>query len=171
MKNFIKRKLMVWLVAMFVMQSQISAYAGEWAGISEIESINLFTNSKESRLVGNPKGRWISSIEARISDEGGGDIGVYADVLCHEAVQSIRIWIYLEHYNEENQIWETFDKQEFEWLAEDFPGQELTMATVSYNIPNQPRGQYYRLQGRFGATSFTNSSEAWRAFTDGLYIE
>ena len=171
MIKLVKKQIIMILAIVFLMQSQLCAYAEEWVGMVDVKNVNSFARTKESRVVGNPKGRWISSIEVGATDEGNGTIGVYADVLCHEAVQRIKIWVYLEHYNEENQIWETFEKQEFEWLAEDFPDHDLTMATVSYNIPNQPRGQYYRLQARFGATSFANSSEAWRTFTDEIYIE
>lgn len=159
-----KRKIYRILLTIFIMMlvMQFNAYAGECnakkQGIETIEILN------------STRGRLISSVDVQISDEGKGIIGVYADLLCHEAMDELIIWVYLERQLSTGS-WTTVTYKHFDWLAEDYPNQSLNKAIVSYDIPNQKRGEKYRLRCVFGAFSDDLGSENWRAATGALYLE
>lgn len=164
MKNNKKRFLTLVLTLMLVVSVQFTSFAntGSNSGKSQgIDTIEVLTSTR---------GRLISSVNVRISDEGKGVIGAYAELLCHEPMEELRIWVYLEHQTSAGD-WSTVTYKKFEWLAEDYPDEDLTMAIVSYNIPNMKRGEKYRLKCLFGAESDELGSENWRASTTALYLE
>ncbi|WP_432626767.1 hypothetical protein [Brotaphodocola sp.] len=160
MKNNKKRFFMLVLTVILAISTQFTslAYAGETQGIDKIEVLT------------STRGRLISSVNVRISDEGKGVIGAYAELLCHEPMEELRIWVYLEHQTSAGS-WSTVSYKKFEWLAEDYPNEDLSMAIVSYNIPNMKRGEKYRLKCLFGADHADLGSENWRASTSALYLE
>lgn len=161
-KNVKKFSLILGVIITMLMLSFSSFAATDNAKKQGIESIEILKSSRRGRL--------ISSVDAQISDEGKGIIGVYADILCHEAMDELWIWIYLEHQISTGS-WETVTYKQFDWVAEDYPNQDLTMATVSYNVANMKRGEKYRLRCVFGAYSDDLGSENWRAATGALYLE
>ena len=162
MKKNAKRYFLLVCTIILIFGMQISSYAAsnieKKQGIENIEILN------------STRGRLISSVNAQISDEGKGTIGVYSEILCHEAMDEIRMWIYLERQSSTG-TWSTVTYKQFEWLAEDYPNEDLTMAIVSYNIPNMKRGEKYRLRCLYGAESDNLGSENWRAATGALYLE
>lgn len=159
-----KRKYYKIILSIFIMilAMQFNAYAGESNAKKQgIESIEVLNSTR---------GRLISSVDVQISDEGKGIIGVYANLLCHEAMDELIIWVYLER-QESTGSWIAVSHKQFDWVAEDYPNEDLNMAVVSYNIPNQKRGEKYRLRCVFGAFSDDLGSENWRAATGALYLE
>lgn len=157
-KKYISVMMMCIMVILMTFQSLASDTAVKKQGIESIEVLN------------STRGRLISSVDVQISDEGKGIISVYADILCHEAMDEIRMGVYLEH-QESTGRWVPVSNKQFEWLAEDYPNQDLTMAIVSYKIANMKRGEKYRLRCVFGAYSDDLGSENWRAATGALYLE
>lgn len=143
-----------------MMQFQVFA-ADEYAKKQGIETIEVLSSTR---------GRLISSVDVQITDEGKGTIGAYAELLCHEAMDELVIWVYLERQVTTGS-WTTVTYKHFDWLAEDYPNQDLNMAIVSYDIPNMKRGEKYRLRCMFGAYSDDLGSENWRAATGALYLE
>lgn len=138
----------------------------------EITNVFEYTNKTEAKITGTPRGRLLSSVTVRISDEGRGTVGVYADMLCHVPTRKMMVWLYLEQWDNTIGDWNTVDYQHFEWLAEDYPDEDLTMAMVSYNVPRQERGQEYRIRGMFGAFELdSNYQESWTMNTANLYLE
>lgn len=171
MKN-IKKHLILALAMILVVQFNISVYANEKAEIREISNVREFNTNGQARVIGTPRGRLISSVEVRLTDKGSGTVGVYADLLCHEPMERLRIWLYLEKWDSQTEEWTTEDTQQFTWLAEDYPDQELTMAMVGYNVSGLERGQDYRLRGMFGANDLDSSlQEAWQVMTENLLVE
>lgn len=171
------RKLLTICVVTLIMSMLLQSYVyastmPEMMGAKEVVQTSEYNSQKEARVTGSPKGRLISSVDLGITDEGNGVVGVYADMLCHEPMKSMKIWIYLEQWDEVAEDWEEVDLQKFEWYAVDYPEQDLTMATVSYNVPGQDRGEYYRLRAIYGVHILDDSmNEAWTASTPGLYLE
>ncbi len=143
-----------------MMQFQVFA-ADEYAKKQGIETIEVLNSTR---------GRLISSVDVQITDEGKGTIGAYVEMLCHEAMDELVIWVYLERQVSTG-TWTTVTYKHFDWLAEDYPNQSLNKAIVSYDIPNQKRGEKYRLRCMFGAYSDDLGSENWRAATAALYLE
>lgn len=168
----IKKHLILALAMILIVQFNINVYANEKAGIGEISNVREFNSNGQARVIGTPRGRLISSVEIEIIDKGRGTVGVYADLLCHEPMKQLRIWLYLEQWDSEREDWVIKDFQQFSWLAEDYPDQELTMAMVGYDVSGLERGQDYRLRGLFGANDLDSSlQEAWQARTDNLFVE
>lgn len=146
------------IAIMMTFQAFASENIAKKQGIESIEILN------------STRGRLISSVDVQISDEGKGVIGVYADMLCHEAMDELRMGIYLERQISTGS-WTSVTHKQFEWNAEDYPNDDLTMAIVSYKIANMKRGEKYRLRCVFGAYSDDLGSENWRAATGALYLE
>lgn len=168
----IKKHLILALAMILIVQFNINAYANENASIAQISNVREFNGNGQTRVIGAPRGRLISSVEVQLTDKGRGTVGVYADLLCHEAMKQLRIWLYLDKWDSETEEWVVEDFQQFTWLAEDYPEQELTMAMVGYDISGLERGQDYRLRGMFGANDLDSSlQEAWQVKTDNLFVE
>lgn len=168
----IKKHLVLALAMILIVQFNISAYANEKESIREISNVRELNSNGQARAIGTPRGRLISSVEVRLTDNGRGTVGVYADLLCHEAMERLRIWLYLEKWDSEAEEWVIEDTQQFTWLAEDYPGEELTMAMVGYDVSGLERGQDYRLRGLFGADDLDSSlQEVWQVKTESLFVE
>ena len=163
MKKVLKKSILhILLILALLLMPQIQTFADD--NLSKTQGIESIEILKSTR------GRLISSVDAQITDRGKGTIGVYADLLCHEAMDELRIWVYLERQVSSGS-WTTVTYKQFEWLAEDYPNQDLNMAVVSYDIPNMKRGEKYRLRCLYGADSDELGSENWRAATSALYLE
>lgn len=114
------------------------------------------------------RGEVISYIEAGLEDYGFGVAHVSAELACHHAVEAIHIRLMLEQWNEEDRVWDCINSQDFEWNAEDLPeGEELTYASISYNIPGCEEGELYRTKGLFGAWD-EEYDDAWIGYSSGI---
>lgn len=175
MKKRIKNFLVCALTIVTVLETQLSSYAQTQIALNEvqnIETVNNFSNGKLTRAVGITRGRLLSSAALEILDKGKGTIGVSSDILCHEPMERITAWIYLEKWDPVEEDWTTVQYEQFEWLASDYPDENLTMAMISYNIPNQERGRDYRLRGLFGAKDLDSQlQETWTVATASLFLE
>lgn len=138
----------------------------------EISNVSKYADKTEARLTGTPRGRLLSSVSMRLTDEGNGTVKIYADMLCHVPLREMLLWIYLEKWDSETKNWVTEEYQHFEWKAEDYPDEDLTMAMISYHVRGLERGQDYRLRGMFGAFEVgSNYQETWTAETATLFVE
>ncbi|WP_432629717.1 hypothetical protein [Brotaphodocola sp.] len=152
----------IFICILMTLMMQFQAFAfDEYAKKQGIETIEVLNSTR---------GRLISSVDVQITDEGKGTVGAYAELLCHEAMDELLIWVYLERQVSTGS-WTTVTYKQFDWVAEDYPNQDLDMAIVSYDIPNMKRGEKYRLRCVFGAFSDDLGSETWRAATGALYLE
>ncbi|MDO4269137.1 MAG: hypothetical protein Q4C73_11755 [Eubacteriales bacterium] len=119
---------------------------------------------------GVTRGQLISTAFITATDEGNGTVGVSAELYCHEGMRKIKISLALQQW--ENNRWKTVDTQDFEWLAEDYPDEDLFMALVSYEVPRQKRAANYRVRGDFYAyAKGSSASESKTAYTSDLFIE
>lgn len=172
MKNIYKKCVLYVLVGLSMLQFHVYAFASEWTNIKELPSISEFSGDKQARVVGAPRGRLISSIELQLTDKGSGTAGIYADLLCHEPMKYLKMWIFLERWDELEESWSIIHDQELTWLAEDYPNEDLTMAVAGYDVSGLERGQYYRLRGLFAAKDLnTGYQESWQTTSGDLYFE
>lgn len=172
MKKTFKKCMIYILVIVMFLQVRVQGYASEWVNTKQIPNVSKFSSKEQVRVTGTPKGRLISSVELQLTDKGRGTAGIYADLLCHEPMEFIRVWIYLEKWDEVEEDWRTEDYQHFTWLAKDYPDQDLTMAMVGYDVSGLERGQYYRLRGLFGARDLDSDlQESWNTTSGDLYFE
>lgn len=95
------------------------------------------------------RGDYISTSTSRLSNIGGGAIGISAATTAHEPVDKIRIHLYLDRLDSDNK-WTQVDDFDFTFTPEDDPSGELTIAAVEFEVNNQPSGYYYRVRGTHG---------------------
>lgn len=160
---------------MLLLTSQITVYAGETSLSKEaeqIDNVQTFVAENVSRIVGSPRGMLISSVELSISDLGSGTVELYGNVLCHEPMGEIKLNLYLDKWISANEDWSQIEKFEFDWLAEDYPDEELTMSSAWVEVPNLERGIDYRVRGIAGAWDLDSDLyEVFRADTASILVE
>ena len=114
-----------------------------------------------------PKGQYISSSHAGISNRGSGVIGISPTTTAHEPVDKIQISLYLDRL--EGGSWNQKDDYHFVFLPSDMPNGELTTATLSFTVTDQPAGYYYRVRGAHGVWK-GSVIETQDTYSDGVYI-
>lgn len=153
----------------------LTAYADncEWDRSSCLnpESVLLPPLQKKSIVSLNPfaRGNIITNATLSISDGNDGTIKVYAQTLAYVKIDKCRMKIYLDKWVEDDKRWVTVDNWDFTITEPEPPETELTMATLSFNVINQPAGHYYRLRG-LHAVWKSGQSESFSTQTDGVYI-
>lgn len=135
------------------------------------ESMLLQPQKKKSLVRYQPflKGDFITNATLSISNEENGTIGVYAQTLAYVKIDKCRMRIYLDRWIEEENRWAMVDNWDFTITEPEPPETELTMATLSFNVINQPAGNYYRLRG-LHAVWLNGKTESFSTQTDGVYI-
>lgn len=172
MKKIFKKFLFLALTCVLIIPFQFHTYASEWLNAREISNVSEFNSKGQTRVLGMPRGRLISSVEIRLTDKGRGTAGIYADLLCHEPMEYLKMWLFLEKWDAELEEYIVEDSQEFTWLAEDYPEQDLTMAVVGYDVSGLERGVDYRLRGMFGAKDLDSVlQETWQVISAELPLE
>ncbi|MGL5435914.1 MAG: hypothetical protein ACRDBO_11020 [Lachnospiraceae bacterium] len=136
-----------------------------------IESVVLQSDENESIMQATPRGMLLSLCELRITDEGRGVIGVYADTACHRSMSKITMRIYLDvvEDGEENDGWYTFDYYDYIWDAEDYES-DLNFVFVSFDITNMDRSAQYRLRCNHMAYDADNNRELFSTRTSFIPI-
>lgn len=168
----LKKCIVYIVVSLLMLQIHINAYAGEWTNTKELSNVSEFSSERQTKVKGVPRGRLISSIELQLTDKGRGTAGIYADLLCHEPMKYLKMWIFLEKWDEQTENWSIINDHEFTWLAEEYPDQDLTMAVVGYDVSGLERGQYYRLRGLFATKDLDSDlQESWSTTSGDLYFE
>ncbi len=168
-KMWIKRILVIGAMLIFSMPvyAQTNKDSLE-TNAREITVTDRYIGKNVSRITGVTRGKLISSVGIELEDQGFGVAHIDADIMCHEAMSSIRMVLTLQKWNEENQSWDAVNRQEFSWDAKDLPeGEDLNMALVSYNVAGL--SGVYRVRGLFGVYDINGSyNETWNAYTDGV---
>lgn len=169
------KKILMTCVLLFSMTLHITAYADENyenMNARQIEDVQEFVTENVARVVGSPRGMLISSVELSLADLGSGSIRLYGDVLCHEPMKKIKLNLYLDQWIDSNDDWGQIEKFEFEWNAEDYPDEDLTMAMASVDVTNLDRGVDYQLRGIAGAWDLDSDLyEVYRANTASIMLE
>lgn len=161
--------------ATMVMGLSITAYADEYDLASKARSIDNVTtviDENVAKITGTPRGMMISSVELSITDLGGGTVQLFGEVLCHEAMEKIKLNLYLDQWLENSQDWDQLEKFELEWLAEDYPNEDLTMAYAYVDVANLDRGEEYRVRGIAGAWDLDSDLyEVWSEASPTILVE
>ena len=169
-------RLVVTAFAMLmVVSASMTAYATECdmdSRARNIEDVASVVSENVARITGTPRGMVISSVELSITDLGGGTAQLFGEVLCHEAMEKIKLNLYLDQWISEENDWMQLEKFEFNWLAEDYPNEDLTMAYAYVNASNLDRGENYRVRGIAGAWDLDSDLyEVWSEETPSILVE
>ena len=158
-----------------VMGLNMTTYADDGGLMSKARSIETVTTAVDenvARITGTTRGMVISSVELSITDLGGGTAQLFGKVLCHEAMEKIKLNLYLDQWIDENNDWSQQEKFELEWLAEDYPDEDLTMAYAYVNVPDLDRGEEYRVRGIAGAWALDSDLyEVWSESSPSILVE
>lgn len=123
---------------------------------------------REAKGIDSDRGNYISVSNCGITNVGGGVIGISGLTTAHEAVDKIRIHLYLDRLNS-NDKWIQVDDFDYTFTPEDDPSGELTMASIDLEVSNQPSGYYYRVRGTHGVWK-NGVVETQSTWTDGVMI-
>lgn len=136
--------------------------------LEEVTVIKMMVQDNEVSMIGVARGQLISSIELDLVNEGFGVAGISAVVLCHEAMERIKLNIYFEKFD--GKSWKLINRKEFTW-TEDEVDDELIMAAVSYKVGALTNGEY-RLRASASAKDLDSTlSEAMTAKTTALVFD
>ena len=102
-----------------------------------------------ARDIDSRRGAYINFSNSSITNAGGGVIGISGVTTAHESVDKIRMHLYLDRLDSDNR-WIQVDDFDFTFLPEDVPDGDLSIATVSFDVTDQPSGYYYRVRGTHG---------------------
>ena len=123
---------------------------------------------REAISVDATRGNYISASNSSITNAGGGAIGISAFTTAHESVDKIRIHLYLDRLDTDER-WTQVDDFDFTFTPEDVPNGDLSEATVSFEVNNQPSGYYYRVRGTHGVWK-NGAIETQSTRTNGVMI-
>ena len=137
-------------------------------------------NNKESKLLPEGvtissdtepsiRGRYIASSSVSVSNEGYGVLGVYAHTLAYESVMKIRMNIYLDQWDEDEEAWIQIDSKMLTYDNEN--GEEdLHSVSESFTVENLEVGKYYRVRGYHAVWSFDGLIESHGTMTNGILL-
>ncbi len=143
MRNILKKSLVVGAICSIIFA--VPAFA-------KTESFypnNSERCEREATAMDTTRGDYISVSNSGVTNAGGGAIGISAATTAHVPVDKIRIHLYLDRLDADER-WTQVDDFDFTFTPEDDPSGELTIATVSFEVNNQPSGYYYRVRGTHG---------------------
>ncbi|MCD7870959.1 MAG: hypothetical protein LUG59_10565 [Enterocloster clostridioformis] len=172
MKRLLKVLIITIMVMNLVVMTAIAApYDPDKYTSVDIESELLAPGIKSSRVTELPRRRGVffSAADLIISDEGNGDIGVFAKAYMEVSVEEDYITIYLDRWDKDMDRWRQVTFYDAEFYLKDYPN-GITEPEVNMIFKNQPKGYYYRLRGVFGAILDENF-EGFSPSTAGILIK
>ena len=140
---------------------------GQDAAVAYQSQLETVYNEKADSL-DSTKGAYINFSNSSITNAGGGAIGISAVTTAHEKVDKIRIHLFLDRLDTDER-WTQVDDFDFTFTPEDVPNGDLSEATVSFEVNNQPSGYYYRVRGTHGVWK-NGVIETQSTRTDGVMI-
>ncbi len=176
MKKIIKTFLIVSLSCLFI---SMTAFANEHVsreqviGQKNIEDTSILLPEGINQAVsyGNgARGEYLASCTISITNKGYGVIGIYGNVFTHKPVKKIRMNIFLDRWDENEEDWFQVDSYRFVYEYEE-GGEELADVSESFSVNGFPTGCYYRLRGACTVWPFTGGFESQGPMTDGIMIK
>lgn len=159
MKNMVKKALMAGLICSLM--TSVPTLAG-------IQMNTDMVQTGTARGIDSRRGSYINFSNSGITNAGGGAIRISGVTTAHEVVDKIRMHLYLDRLDSDNR-WTQVDDFDFTFLPEDVPNGDLSEATVSFEVHNQPSGYYYRVRGTHGVWK-NGVVETQSTRTDGVMI-
>ena len=115
------------------------------------------------------RGRYIANSSVSISNEGYGVLGVYAHTLAYVPVEKIKMTIYIDQWDENEEDWIQVDSKELTYEYKE--GEEdLHAVSESFLVENLETDKYYRLRGLHAVWSFDGYVESHGTMTDGILL-
>lgn len=111
----------------------------------------------------------ISTGIIQIENRGNGNIGVYMQTMAHQAVDETKFGVHLDRFIESDQRWANVINYTFTYAKSQYPYEDLSMKSISFDIGGQPSSCYYRLRGQHWV-KLGEACQSLNSQTDGLFI-
>lgn len=163
MKLYLKKIIVICFVMIMTIVSVMPTYA-QVRNLSEDIAAREYGDDDFVGIEVSPRGQLISSATLELSDEGYRAVGIYSQVLCHVEVRKIIMAVMLQKY--EDGKWTTVNRKDLEWLKEDYPDDDMSMAIVTYKLRGLEAGKY-RLKGNYSVFEMDGSLQEFKTVTTG----
>ena len=176
MKRILKKSVMLSLVLACLFSENVLARDMEKYNVAKNTYVNTGLLPKKEktaydRIQGIEKSTAMGAAISSITNEPKGVIRVFAETAMFKPVDWACLTIYLERWYEEEKCWQIEAEFEKEFLPEEQSDGELTTATLSVSISNQPMGYYYRVRAMHELEFDGDWYEARVTKTDGVFME
>lgn len=131
--------------------------------------LNSENVSASNRVAKEPRGSIISTGSLRISNEGNGEIGVLMQTMAHVDIDETLFFVSLDRWIESEKRWANVANFDFSYKQEDYPDENISVKSISFNILGQPVDCYYRLRGNH-IVVLGDKRESLSSETDGILI-
>lgn len=175
MKRAIKTFLLTIMGCVFMSMTAFAEEGVNWtqaASSMNIEGTSVLLPEGVNQSVGYDnvaRGEFISSCTISITNKGYGEIGIYGNVFAHKPVKKIRLNIYLDRWDENEEDWFQVDSYRFVYEYEE-GGEDLVDVTESFSVLGFPTGCYYRLRSACTVWPFEGGFESRGPMTHGILI-
>lgn len=134
------------------------------------ESILLPDEINTTKGYGNTaRGDYLGVAGLSLANRGYNVLGIYADTACHVPVKKIKMNIFLDRWDEDEQEWFQVDAYNFVFEYKE-GGEDLTFACVDFDVSGFPADNYYRLRSFHAVWAFTGTLEMQGPMTDGIKL-
>lgn len=161
MRRYFKKIMVIYLTIIMMIVSIVPTYA-QVRNLSEDIATREYSDGDSVGIQVSPRGQLISSVTLELSDEGYRTLGIYSRLLCHEEMKKIKVAIMLQRY--EDGSWVQVHRKDVEWLKEDYPNDDMSMAIVTYNLRGLEPG-LYRLKGNYSVFEMNGSLQEFKTVT------
>lgn len=161
MIQYMKKFVVVCLTIIMMVMSIMPAYA-QVKTLSDDVSARQYSNDDLVGIEVSPRGQIISSVTLELSDEGYRALGIYSQVLCHVEARKIKMAVILQKL--EDGQWTQVHRKDIEWLKEDYPDDDMSMAIVTYKLRGLSAGDY-RLKGNYSVFELGGSLQEFKTVT------
>ncbi len=161
MNKCFKKSITICLAAIMFFVLPMAVYAQNSDSSPEMV-VKEYTGEDFSRVVASPRGEIISSVELELVEDGFRTVRIYSEVLCHVEARKIKMSVILQKSTSSG--WKDVNRQEFNWLKEDYPDEFLSMATASYKVGALSSG-IYRLRASYSVFELDGTLQEFRTVT------
>lgn len=161
MKKYLKKVTVICLAILMMIISVMPIYAQTRNLLEDISS-RTYSNEETVGVEVSPRGQLISTVTLELSDQGYRTVGIYSRLLCHEEMKKIKMAVILQRY--EDGSWVQVHRKDVEWLKEDYPNDDMSMAIVTYNLRGLEPG-LYRLKGNYSVFEMNGSLQEFKTVT------
>lgn len=149
MKKLVKRYVSIMMASLMV--CPLTSYAAvnhRQAVEQEFSQETVLLPETEKMSVGQKvavgRSKALASAMCSITNTEKGILHIYAETLMFQSVDWAGLTVYLDKWDEKNQIWGTVETFEKEFTPEDTEDGDLHRAAISVDVGTQPSGYYYR---------------------------
>lgn len=161
MEKNMKKILVICLTMVMALSSSFTIYAQNYR-MPDGTNVREYVTDDSVSVLTSPRSALISSVSLELSQEGYRSVKAYSEILCHIEMKEIYMSISLQRLD--GSTWKTINTKDFEWIKDDYPDFNLSMATASYEVGSLSAGKY-RIRTAFSVYELDGSRHESRTST------